>query len=297
MTNAWFRIGEQSLPAPALTPGLYLVPTPIGHLKDITLRALEVLAAADVIYCEDTRVSHKLVRHYGITAPLKAYHDHNAVKMRPRLLAQLAEGRALALISDAGSPLVSDPGYKLVRAVIEAGHGLHCLPGASAVLVGLSLSGLSPDRFLFAGFLPSKQAARRTALDELKKCPASLVLFESPRRLPASLADMAAVLGPRPAAVARELTKRCEEVRRGTLAELAGHYRQEGSPKGEIVILTGPPLDGDDADDLDAVLAELLSAGVRVRDAAGMAARRCGVPRQKAYGRALSLRKAGDDGP
>ncbi len=292
MTGTGYRIGAFEMSAVPLAPGLYLVPTPIGHLKDITLRALEVLASADMIWCEDTRVSSTLLQHYGITTPLKPYHDHNATRMRPRLLAQLETGEAVALISDAGMPLISDPGFKLVRAAIRAGHAVHGLPGPSAPLVALSLSGLPSDRFLFAGFTPARQAARKRAVEAVKACPASLIFFESPRRLAATLADMAAVLGPRPAAVARELTKRFEEVRRGRLDELAGHYAGSGAPKGEIVIIVGPPEDGDNAEILDDVLAELLAAGVRVRDAAGMAARRCAVPRQKAYARALALRRA-----
>ena len=297
MTGTGYRIGACEMNAPPPAPGLYLVPTPIGHLKDITLRALEVLAGADVIWCEDTRVSGTLLRHYGIGTPLRAYHDHNAARMRPRLLAQLAKGEAVALISDAGMPLISDPGFKLVRAAIEAGHDVHGLPGPSAPLVALSLSGLPGDRFLFAGFTPARQAARRRAMEAVKSCPASLIFFESARRLAAALADMATVLGPRPAAVARELTKRFEEVRRGRLDELAAHYAEAGAPKGEIVIIVGPPENGDNAEVLDDVLTELLAAGVRVRDAAGMAARRCAVPRQKAYARALALRKAGGDSP
>ncbi|HZQ14222.1 MAG TPA: 16S rRNA (cytidine(1402)-2'-O)-methyltransferase, partial [Pseudolabrys sp.] len=199
-------------------PGLYLVATPIGHLGDITLRALETLAGCDVIACEDTRVTRKLADRYGIATPLTPYHEHNAAEARPQLLARLARGEAVALVSDAGTPLISDPGYKLVRAAHAAGVPVTALPGASAILTALVLSGLPTDRFLFAGFLDSHRERRRRELTALKTVPASLVFFESPHRIADALADMHDLLGDREAAVGRELTKRFEELRRDRLA-------------------------------------------------------------------------------
>ena len=212
--------------AQALPPGLYLVATPIGNLADITLRALATLARSDVIYCEDTRHSRTLLAHYSISRPLRPYHEHNAERERPRILAELATGKSVALISDAGTPLVSDPGYKLVRDCLNEGYRVTSLPGPSALLAAIGSTGLATDTFLFAGFLPAKQGARRARLAELQSVPATLVFFEAPSRLAESLADMAAVLGEREAAVARELTKLHEEVRRGTPAD---------------TVATGPP--------------------------------------------------------
>src|SRR5712692_10516305 len=202
-----YVLNGQSAIAPALTGGLYLVATPIGNLRDITVRALEVLAAADLIACEDTRVTRKLLDHYGIATPLTPYHDHNAAQARPKLLARLAAGAALALVSDAGTPLISDPGFKLVRKAAAAGIPVTAVPGASALLAALTVAGLPTDRFLFVGFLPAKSAARRRALREIASVKASLVLYETAPRLGPALEDMAAMLGDRPAAVARELTK------------------------------------------------------------------------------------------
>ena len=220
--RAW-RGTRRGAAAPA---GLHLVATPIGNLRDITLRALEVLAAADVIACEDTRVTRKLLDHYGIATPLTPYHDHNAAEARPKLLARLAAGAAVALVSDAGTPLVSDPGFKLVRAAREAGHAVTALPGASAVLAALAVAALPTDRFFFEGFLPPKEGQRRARIADLARIPATLVLFETGPRLAASLADLAAGLGPREAAICRELTKLHEEVRRGDLAALAQRLRE-----------------------------------------------------------------------
>src|SRR5690606_31259972 len=196
-------------------PGLYLVATPIGNLRDITLRALDLLAIADRILCEDTRVTARLLQHYGISRPTLSYHEHNAERMMPRVMEHLAAGEIVALVSDAGTPLVSDPGYRLVRAAVEQGIAVTALPGASAALAALSVAGLPTDRFLFAGFPPQKTVARQRFFEEFRDIPASLIFFESPHRLKASLVDAAAVLGPRPAALCRELTKRFEEVRRG----------------------------------------------------------------------------------
>lgn len=279
--------------------GLYLVGLPIGNARDITLRALDVLGAVAVIACEDTRVTAPLLRRYGIATRLTSYHEHNAERARPALLRRIAAGEAVALVSDAGMPLVSDPGYKLVRAVLAAGGDVTCVPGASAPLAALSLSGLPTDRFLFAGFLPPKSAARRTAIQALAAVPATLILFETAPRLAAALADLAAVLGDRPAAVARELTKRFEEVRRGTLAALAQAYAGEARPKGEIVVVVGPPEAGPpDAADTDRVDAALRAAMAQssLRDAVDAVTAATGLPRRDLYRRALALAAAPEDG-
>jgi 16S rRNA (cytidine1402-2'-O)-methyltransferase len=266
-----------------------VVATPIGNLRDITLRALDILAGVSRVYAEDTRVARKLLDAYGLKPKLGAYHEHNAEMARGEILAALAAGESVALISDAGTPLVSDPGFKLARAAIEAGHRVFPIPGASALLAGLVVSGLPSDRFLFAGFLPAKQGARRTVLAELADVDATLIVYESGPRLAESLADMAEMLGARPAAVARELTKLFEETRRGTLAELAAHYAKAGAPKGEIVVIIGPPAETDVSDEaLDALLANELQHGVK--EAAQRAADTLGVPRKRAYARALALK-------
>ncbi|WP_338056198.1 16S rRNA (cytidine(1402)-2'-O)-methyltransferase [Telmatospirillum siberiense] len=265
--------------------------TPIGNLDDITLRALKVLKAADLIACEDTRVTGKLLSLLGIGgAALSPYHEHNAERARPALVARLREGAVVALVSDAGTPLVSDPGYRLVRACLEEGLPVTSLPGPSAALTALQLSGLPCDRFLFAGFLPTKDGARRQALAEVAAVPASLLFYESPRRLGDSLAAMAEVLGPRQAAVARELTKLYEEVRRGGLAELAAHYAAEGPPKGEVVVVVGPPPAAAPTGEaeLDAALVQAL-AGASLRDAAAAVAAATGLPKRQVYARAVAL--------
>jgi len=272
-----------------LTPGLYLVATPIGNLRDITLRALDVLGAADVIACEDTRVTARLLTTYGVSTPTIPYHDHNAARARPAILKRLAEGQAVALVSDAGTPLISDPGLKLVRACAEEGLAVVTIPGASAMLAGLAVAGLPTDRFLFAGFLPAKSAGRRRALEDLAGVPATLVFYEAANRLPAALADMAEMLGPRPAAVARELTKRYEEIARADLAELATRYGEAGPPKGEVVVVVGPPEVAEIAGEV--VDKRLTTALMRlsVRDAAGEVAEELGLPRRQLYERALQL--------
>jgi 16S rRNA (cytidine1402-2'-O)-methyltransferase len=273
----------------ALAGGLYLVATPIGHADDITLRALDILGRADLVVCEDTRHSGRLLARHGIKARLFAYHDHNAEAARPTLLRRLAEGEALALISDAGTPLISDPGYKLVRACIDQGLPVTVVPGPSALLAALLLSGLACDRFLFQGFLPPRQAERRRALAELAEVPASLVFFESPQRLAESLADMALMLGDRQAAVARELTKLFEEVRRGRLGELGEAYRMSGPPKGEVTVVVGPAEAGaSPALDLDQALRAALQHQ-SVRDAAATVAAATGLARRQVYARALAL--------
>lgn len=275
-----------------LAPGLYLVATPIGNAADISLRGLDVLARADLVVCEDTRVTSKLLSKHGLKPSLAAYHEHNAARQRPQLLARLAVGGAIALVSDAGTPLVSDPGYKLVREAIAAGIKVTALPGPSAPLAALVLSGLPSDRFLFAGFLPPKSAGRRKVLAELAAVPATLIFFESAGRLAGSLADMAAVLGRREAAVARELTKLYEEVRRGFLDDLAAHYAEAGPPKGEIVVVIGPPSEDAGAGiDLDGALDRAL-ATMSLRDAADAVAAATGRPRREVYARALERQGA-----
>lgn len=281
----------------SFTPGLYIVATPIGNARDITLRALDLLAVADVIACEDTRVTKKLLLMHGIACPTVAYHDHNAARMRPQLIERLKKGEIVALVSDAGTPLISDPGYKLVTAVREADIAVTALPGASAPMAALASAGLPTDRFLFAGFLPSKTVARRKALVELAGISATLVFFEGAPRLAASLGDMAAELGSRQAAVMRELTKKFEEARHGTLEELAAHYGDAGRPKGEIVILVAPaddqvvPLE---QDEIDALLVAELGRG-RVKDAAKIIAEQTGLPRRDLYNRAIVLRDGDRD--
>jgi 16S rRNA (cytidine1402-2'-O)-methyltransferase len=278
------------IPQTELAPGLYLVATPIGNLADITLRALAVLRGVDRIYCEDTRVTGKLLMRYGTAAPLAAYHDHNADAVRPRILAALHRAERLALVSDAGTPLISDPGYKLVRAAIAEGLPVTAVPGPSAGLTALVLSGLPPDAFLFAGFLPPRQAARRRALERWAGVEATLVFFESTARFAESLADMGEVLGPRAAAVARELTKLHEEVRRGTLGDLANHYRRAGSPLGEAVVVVGPPQPGvPELEEVDERLRRAL-AELGVRQAAAKLAGETGISRNELYRRALAIR-------
>ena len=291
-----YMFGGGPVAAPSLPGGLYLVATPIGNLGDISLRALETLAAADVIACEDSRVTRKLIEHYGIATQLTPYHEHNAAEARPRLLARLADGQSVALVSDAGTPLISDPGYKLVRAACAAGHAVTAVPGASAVLTALSAAGLPTDRFFFEGFLPPSQAARQRRIAALASIPASLVLFESGPRLPAALADLASTLGSRDAAICRELTKLHEEIRRGPLDELARHYAAGGETRGEIVIVVAPPRGGGkNADDIDELLRRAL-ARVSVKDAVGEVAFATGRPRREVYQRALALTKDGDHG-
>jgi len=276
---------------PRLASGLYVVATPIGNLGDMTLRGLATLAGADLIACEDTRVTRKLLDRYVITTPLTAYHDHNAAKARPGLLRRLADGASVALVSDAGTPLVSDPGYKLVCAARDAGHAVTALPGASALLAAMVVAGLPTDQFLFAGFLPPKQAARRTRIAELAPIPATIVLFETGPRLAATLADLAAGLGPRDAAVCRELTKLHEEIRRGdlnTLAQGAG----TGEVRGEIVLVIGPPAASAQPsnDDADAMLRDALARS-SLKDAVAEIADATGLPRRQLYQRALELTK------
>lgn len=283
-----FLLAGQTIAAPPLPAGLYVVATPIGNLRDVTLRALETLAAADVIACEDTRVSRRLLDRYGISTPLTPYHDHNADAARPKILARLSAGERVALISDAGTPLVSDPGFKLVRAAREAGHVVSAAPGPSAALMALSISGLPTDRFYFEGFLPAKPGARRNRIGELAGIPATLILFETGPRLVAALRDLAAGLGEREAALCRELTKMHEEVRRGALGELANAYAQQDKPRGEMALVIAPPLAARCSDNLEALLSSALQR-LTLKDAVAEVARLTGEARREVYRRALAL--------
>jgi 16S rRNA (cytidine1402-2'-O)-methyltransferase len=291
-----YTVGGHAFEAPRLPAGLTLVATPIGNLRDITLRALEILAGADLVACEDTRVTRKLFDHYGLSAPLIAYHDHNAEAVRPKILQRLAAGEAVALVSDAGTPLISDPGYRLVREAIAAGVSVTAAPGASSALMALTVAGLPTDRFFFEGFLPAKEAARRTRIAELARIPATLVLFEGGSRLADTLSDLASGFGAREAAVARELTKLHEEVRRGDLASLATDYAGGAETRGEMVIVIAPPAAAPaSADDIDALLTGAL-ARTSVKEAVAEVASATGAPRRAVYSRALELKKAGKNG-
>jgi 16S rRNA (cytidine1402-2'-O)-methyltransferase len=294
-TSRHYSVGDRVIDAPRLAPGLHIVATPIGNLGDVTLRALAALAGADLIACEDTRVTRKLLDRYAIETPLTPYHDHNAAKARPMLLRRLAEGAAIALVSDAGTPLVSDPGFKLVREAREAGHDVTTAPGASALLAALTIAGLPTDQFLFAGFLPPRQAARRARIAELARIPATIVLFETGPRVAATLADLAAGLGQREAALCRELTKLHEEVRRGDLAALAQSC-EAGEVRGEIVLVIAPPSAAEQpsAEEAEILLRAALSR-TSLKDAVAEVADATGLPRRELYQRALSLAKQADD--
>ncbi|NRP17472.1 Ribosomal RNA small subunit methyltransferase I [Ensifer adhaerens] len=292
-----YRLHNATIPARPLDVALYLVATPIGNLGDITLRALETLAGADVLACEDTRVTRVLLDRYGIVNRPYAYHEHNADEVGPRLLAALGEGRSVALVSDAGTPLVSDPGYRLAQLAIEAGHRVVPIPGASAPLAALVGSGLPNDAFLFAGFLPTKDKAKRDRLQELAAVPATLMFFESPHRIAATVTAAAAVLGEnRRATVCRELTKTFEEFRRGTLGELKAFYDDAGAVKGEIVFVIGPPdaPPEPEAADVDALLVRLI-ADMSTGKAATEAAKQTGLPRKELYDRLLELKDRDGD--
>ncbi|MDP1837730.1 MAG: 16S rRNA (cytidine(1402)-2'-O)-methyltransferase [Reyranella sp.] len=284
--------GQAPRKPPPLAPGLHIVATPIGNLRDITFRAIDVLRAADLIACEDTRVFAKLASHYGISVPTVAYSDATQDLAEPRIVRALAAGKRVALVSDAGMPLISDPGYRLVQAALAGGHAVTSAPGPSAVPMALALSGLPTDRFYFGGFLPAREGDRRRAIGAAAAMPATLVFFEAPHRLPESLVDLADLLGARPAAVARELTKLFEEVRRATLTELAAHYAAHPDVKGEIVIVIGPPGEDQapDAAVLDAALRTAM-AGASVKDASSEVAARFGLKRRDVYARALELKR------
>jgi 16S rRNA (cytidine1402-2'-O)-methyltransferase len=288
-TAAGFQAFGVRREAPAPAPGLYIVSTPIGNLSDITLRALEVLAGVDLILAEDTRHSRRLLDHYGIATPLSPYHEHNAAQARPEALARLERGQALALISDAGTPLISDPGFKLVAEARGLGVGVHPIPGASALMAALVAAGLPTDRFFFEGFLPAKTEARRARLNALAAIEATLVFYEAPQRLGECLADLAAELGSRPACVARELTKLHETLHSGPLDELAAHFAK-AETKGEIVVVVGPPPERA-AVEVSALREELeaLLAAHTTKDAAAILAARHGLARRDVYAEALSL--------
>ena len=281
---------------PRLEPGLYVVSTPIGNLRDITLRALDILASVDVVCAEDTRVAGKLMSAFGVSARLRPYHDHNGAQARPGLLKELESGGRIALMSDAGTPLISDPGYKLVREAAERGIPIYAIPGASAPLTALASSGLPTDRFTFAGFPPPKSSARKRFLNDMKSGQGTLIFFEGPSRLAASLADMAEVFGAREAAVARELTKKFEEIRRGRLVQLATHYAEAGPPRGEIVVLVGPP--GEPAElDAGALDEAILAADATrpLKEIAAEIAAKFGLKRRDVYERALVLKDVGQN--
>lgn len=291
-TSRTYRLNDMAIAARPLEPALYLVATPIGNLGDITLRALETLAGADVLACEDTRVTRVLLDRYGIQNRPYAYHEHNADEAGPKLIAALDAGKSVALVSDAGTPLVSDPGYRLGQLAIEAGHRVVPIPGPSAPLAALVGSGLPNDAFFFAGFLPTKDKARRDRLAELRTVPATLLFFESPHRIGATLAAAADVLGPaRAASVCRELTKTFEEFRRGTLGELAQYYAGDRVVKGEIVLVIGPPAppEAPGQGEVDALLSQL-AATLPAAKAATEAARQTGLPRKDLYQRILELK-------
>jgi 16S rRNA (cytidine1402-2'-O)-methyltransferase len=286
-----YRIDGREFAARPLSAGLYLVATPIGNLGDVTLRALETLAAADLVACEDTRVTARLLERYGIRTALTPYHDHNAAAARPKILARIRDGGAVALVSDAGTPLVSDPGYRLVRAAQDEGLAVTTVPGASAVLAALAVAGLPTDRFFFEGFLPPKDGARRARIAELARIPATLVLFESGPRIADALAALAEGLGGRTAAVCRELTKLHEEVRRDTLAALADAYAAGAEMRGEFVLVIAPPVTrAPSAEEIDELLRQALRTQT-VKDAVGAVAAATGEPRAQVYRRALALAK------
>ena len=291
-SNRTFAIAGQIMSAPKAAPGLYLVATPIGNLGDITLRALETLAGVDIVACEDTRITHRLMERYVIAASLTPYHEHNAATARPKILEKLSQGLSVALVSDAGTPLISDPGFKLVREVCAAGYDVIALPGPSSVLAALSVAALPTDRFFFEGFLPPKQNARRARLAELSRVDATLVMFESGARVQDSLQDIALSMGDREAAICREMTKLHEDVRRATVSELA-KTADELETRGEFVLVIGPPAENS-ATMSDAALDDLLRASLThdsVKDAVANAMEISGRPRREIYARALELSK------
>jgi 16S rRNA (cytidine1402-2'-O)-methyltransferase len=272
-------------------PGLYIIATPIGNARDITLRALDILNACDVLVCEDTRMTAKLLAIHNIRKPLIAYHEHNAERAGPAIIKRLQQGEIVALVSDAGTPLISDPGYRLVRACAEEALYVTHLPGPSSVLTSLVLAGLPTDRFLFAGFPPTKSGKRVSFYDEFKTTPATLVFLESPKRLAKSLADMIGVFGPRDAVVGRELTKKFEEIRRGPIEELANHYQEAGAPKGEVTIVVSPPEEGGgvaSGEEIDALLLKALRNS-SLKDAVAAVVSATGAVKREVYARALEM--------
>ena len=285
-----------AVPEARLKAGLYVTATPIGNAADLTLRALQVLKSVDAILCEDTRVTAKLLALYGISKPLLAYHDRNGERMRPQILADLEAGKALALVSDAGLPLISDPGFPLLRAVRDHGHRVEVLPGANAALTGLVQSGLGTDRFFFGGFLPSKAKARQDTLREISTIRGTLIFYESPKRLATVLGDIAAALGDRDVAVTRELTKKFEEIRCGKPKALAELYEQEGAPRGEVVLVIGPPADRPEMDEAALLVAlEEAMQTRRLKEAVADVTALSGLPRKQVYDLALKLKRRGTE--
>jgi 16S rRNA (cytidine1402-2'-O)-methyltransferase len=271
--------------------GLYIVATPIGNLKDITIRALEILKAADLIACEDTRTSGKLLSYYGIKANLTSYHDHSGENKRHQITQQLQDGKIVVLISDAGTPLISDPGYKLVKEVADLGINIFPIPGASSVIAALSVSGLPSDRFLFSGFLSNKQVARNKEITELSSINSTIILFESVHRLKETITALSEIMGNRQAVIARELTKLYEELRRGSLQELADYYNNAPNPKGEVVIIIAPPVKKEiDINDVDAMIKEALQT-MSVKDASQYVAKTSGISKQEIYSLCLEMNK------
>src|ERR1700759_1789250 len=287
-----YAINAETLTAARFPSGLYLVATPIGNLGDITLRALETLAGVDIIACEDTRITRRLTERYGITAQLKPYHEHNAALARPKILEKLSQGASIALVSDAGTPLISDPGFKLVREVCAAGFAVIALPGPSSVLTALAVAALPTDRFFFEGFLPPKATARRARLTELARIDATLVMFDSGNRVQDTLADLAEIMGARDAAICREMTKMHEEIRRAPVSELA-RSADSLETRGEFVLVIGPPAANARImaqHDLDDLLRSALQRD-SVKDAVAHAVEVSGRPRREIYARALELAK------
>ncbi len=275
----------------SLKPGLYLVPTPIGNLRDLSFRALDILAGVDLIVCEDTRVTGKLLKAFGLKKPMRVYNDHSGERERNHIIKVIEEGESVALCSDAGTPMISDPGYKLVRHVIAEGHEITALPGANAILPALQLSGLPCDSFSFIGFLPARSGPRKTLLEKWKERPGTLICYETAPRLEESLKDIKKVLGDRPAAIARELTKLYEEVRRDRVSVLLEAIEKDGPPKGEIVLIIGENKSGD-GDDSNATIEKQLMQALKtlsVRDAAELVAGATGKPKKAIYMLALKL--------
>ena len=289
-----YIIGAHRYDAEPIAPGLHVVATPIGNLGDITLRALATLAAAETVLCEDTRTSGKLMERFAIRTRLSPYHEHNAQKVRPEILERLKHGATIALISDAGMPLVSDPGYRLVKEAVEQGIPVTACPGPSAVLTGLALSGLPTDRFLFAGFVPQKQGERMKLFAEFAKLKATLIFFESPHRIVETLNDLSTALPGRRVAVTRELTKLHEEVLRGAASEIAAELSARAAVKGEITLLVGPPEGEEEISeaDLEAAITEALAA-MPASKAASEVAKRFNLNRSDIYQMILA-RKGGD---
>jgi len=275
-----------------LQPGLYLVSTPIGNMGDLSFRGLDILKNASIIACEDTRITGKLLSRHAVDTKMTSYHDHNAARKRPKLLNIIKKGGSVALVSDAGTPAIADPGYRLVNDCIKLNYSVTATPGANAAITALIISGLPTDRFLFAGFLNSKSFQRSKELALLSTVPATLIFYESPRRLATALRDMSTTLGDRPAAIARELTKLHEEVKRGTLSELASYYSTAGPPKGEVVMVIGPPIKKTalSRDTLDQLILKSLK-NKSVRDVSAELALETGVPKRKIYMRAIKLAK------